>query len=149
MKTLTIKQPWASLIIKGIKDVENRRWVIPGQLPAAVLIHAGKILDADALEYLRNGDNEDCRLAQEAIRNKVLPAYAYLPTSAILGYVTFKECVTNSDSPWAIPGENHWIIDEVYEFDKPIKPVSGKQGLFDTRGISMDKMPAGHFVKKR
>ncbi len=26
MKLLTIKQPWASLICLGIKDVENRTW---------------------------------------------------------------------------------------------------------------------------
>ena len=26
MKLLTIKQPWASLICMGIKDVENRTW---------------------------------------------------------------------------------------------------------------------------
>lgn len=26
MKALTIKQPWASLIVHGIKDIENRTW---------------------------------------------------------------------------------------------------------------------------
>lgn len=26
MKAITIKQPWASLIVEGIKDVENRSW---------------------------------------------------------------------------------------------------------------------------
>ena len=26
MKTLTIKQPWATLIAMGIKDIENRTW---------------------------------------------------------------------------------------------------------------------------
>ena len=26
MKALTIKQPWASLIASGIKDIENRTW---------------------------------------------------------------------------------------------------------------------------
>ena len=26
LKAFTIKQPWASLIIKDIKDIENRTW---------------------------------------------------------------------------------------------------------------------------
>ena len=26
MKALSIKQPWASLIAHGIKDIENRNW---------------------------------------------------------------------------------------------------------------------------
>lgn len=26
MKALSIKQPWASLIAQGIKDIENRTW---------------------------------------------------------------------------------------------------------------------------
>ena len=26
MKAITIKQPWASLIVHGIKDIENRTW---------------------------------------------------------------------------------------------------------------------------
>ena len=27
MKAITIKQPWASLIVHGIKDIENRTWM--------------------------------------------------------------------------------------------------------------------------
>lgn len=26
MKALTIRQPWATLIVKGIKKIENRSW---------------------------------------------------------------------------------------------------------------------------
>lgn len=26
MKAITIKQPWASLIVEGVKDIENRTW---------------------------------------------------------------------------------------------------------------------------
>lgn len=28
MKAITIKQPWASLIVHGIKDIENRTWPV-------------------------------------------------------------------------------------------------------------------------
>ena len=39
MKAITIKQPWASLIVEGIKDIENRTWKT--SFRGRVLIHAG------------------------------------------------------------------------------------------------------------
>ena len=30
MKAITIKQPWASLIVYGLKDIENRNWKTEG-----------------------------------------------------------------------------------------------------------------------
>ena len=39
MKTLSVKQPWASLICSGIKDIENRTWKT--KFRGRVLIHAG------------------------------------------------------------------------------------------------------------
>lgn len=49
MKAITIKQPWASLIVHGIKDIENRTWPCPKKyLGQRVLIHAsGKPLNYD------------------------------------------------------------------------------------------------------
>lgn len=40
MKTLSIRQPYATLICSGVKDVENRSWNT--QLRGRVLIHASK-----------------------------------------------------------------------------------------------------------
>ena len=43
MKAISIKQPWASLIAHGIKDIENRTWKCPKKyLGQRVLIHAAK-----------------------------------------------------------------------------------------------------------
>ena len=39
MKAISIKQPWASLIAYGIKDIENRTWRT--NYRGRVLIHAG------------------------------------------------------------------------------------------------------------
>lgn len=33
MKAISIKQPWASLIAHGIKDIENRTWRCPKKYP--------------------------------------------------------------------------------------------------------------------
>ena len=42
MKLLTIKQPWASLICLGIKDVENRTWRQNSLIGERLLIMASK-----------------------------------------------------------------------------------------------------------
>lgn len=39
MKTISIKQPWASLIVEGVKDIENRTWRT--KFRGRVLVHAG------------------------------------------------------------------------------------------------------------
>ena len=44
MKVITIKQPWASLIVHGIKDIENRTWPCPKKdLGQRVLIHSSAV----------------------------------------------------------------------------------------------------------
>ena len=40
MKALSIRQPWAWLIVNGHKDIENRSW--PTRFRGPVLIHAAK-----------------------------------------------------------------------------------------------------------
>jgi len=43
MKILSIRQPWASLIISGVKDVENRTW--PTNYRGVILVHASQRAD--------------------------------------------------------------------------------------------------------
>lgn len=40
MKALSIRQPWATLILRGGKDIENRVWRTKQR--GTVLIHASK-----------------------------------------------------------------------------------------------------------
>lgn len=45
MKTISIKQPWASLIAHGIKDIENRTWKCSQKyIGQRVLIHVAKTI---------------------------------------------------------------------------------------------------------
>lgn len=48
MKCLTVKQPWASLIIEGYKQYEFRSWKT--NYRGKILIHAGKTLEKDMLD---------------------------------------------------------------------------------------------------
>ena len=47
MKTLSLKQPWAELILQGKKKIELRKWNT--NLRGEFLIHASKILDDKAM----------------------------------------------------------------------------------------------------
>ena len=48
MKAISIKQPWASLIAHGIKDIENRTWKCPQKyIGQKILIHASKVRTKD------------------------------------------------------------------------------------------------------
>jgi hypothetical protein len=40
VKALTVRQPWASLIVRGQKVIENRGWATDHRGP--LLIHAGR-----------------------------------------------------------------------------------------------------------
>ena len=48
MKVITIKQPFASLIIAGLKEYEFRTWKTNYRGP--ILIHAGKGIDKNAMK---------------------------------------------------------------------------------------------------
>ena len=55
MKAITIKQPYASLIVEGIKDIENRTWKT--NYRGRILIHAGK---DNLIKNLKYGDDITC-----------------------------------------------------------------------------------------
>lgn len=52
MKVLTIKEPWASLIINGYKEYEFRNWKT--NYRGKILIHAGKNIEQKQLEKFKD-----------------------------------------------------------------------------------------------
>jgi hypothetical protein len=50
---LSIRQPWAELIVRGYKDVEVRTWCDPYRGP--IWLHTGSKLDEVAFEYFQMG----------------------------------------------------------------------------------------------
>lgn len=87
MRALSIRQPWAWLIVNGHKDVENRDW--PTDWRGEFLVHAGK-----------STAELDVAIAQ--VRD-VFPSIA-LPTQyelgGVIGVATLTGCFTELESPW-------------------------------------------------
>ena len=97
MKAITIRQPWASLIAHGIKDIENRTWKCPAKhIGTRVLIHAA----------VKTSDFWDCPnygIVHNHIREvtKYGTDYSKYNTMAIIGSVEIVDCVINHTSIWA------------------------------------------------
>lgn len=110
MRALTIRQPWASLIICGAKDVENRTWTTRYRGPLAV--HAGHRFDQDLQVWQRRiAATVDC-----------------FPRGAVIGVVDLIDVVRDSRSRWAEPTSYHWVLANPRAIE-PV-PVRGRLGLW-------------------
>ena len=76
LKALSIKQPWAWLIVNGWKDVENRSWNT--HYRGRVLIHAGKTMDNLGLETI-------AQIEKSLGLDIPIPALQDLPRGGIVG----------------------------------------------------------------
>ena len=129
MKAISIKQPWASLIAHGIKDIENRTWKCPQKyIGQRVLIHAGKKSD----EFW-NYPREIYTQVDEFLRklSKSGTDWSCYPFGAIIGSVVIADCVQNHPSVWAEKGCWNWVLKDAVLFDKPILNVKGKLSFWE------------------
>lgn len=149
-KAISIKQPWASLIVAGIKDIENRTWATKYRGP--LLIHAGAFDPGEIYQYLNH--------QQVAAMSKIWGLIPKLHRSAIIGQVDIVDCVINHPSVWAERTEGYeehikdfwgnknwrkesqskpiynWVLANPVQFDEPILNVKGKLSLWEWEGKS-------------
>jgi hypothetical protein len=144
MKTITIRQPWANLIIDGIKDIENRSWKCPEKyIGKRILIHVSKKganfwrsdVSKQVDDYLRSQNNEYLSMR-----------------GCIIGSVEIIDCVINHSSIWAEKSEfspyqgpngepnegltptYNWVLANPIKFKTPI-PAKGKLSFWDYNSI--------------
>lgn len=119
-RIITVRQPWATAIIRAGKDVENRSW--PTSYRGRLWIHAGRIRDPVEIEGL-----DDEQLSRDA--------------GHVLGHVTLIDVIRDSPSAWARPGQWHWILSDA----RPVRafPRRGAIGLqrmtqtWETHGLTV------------
>jgi hypothetical protein len=136
MKALSIKQPWAWLICKGYKDIENRGWPIGRSpqhgpyksqraeftlvLPARVYVHAGKqhdYCDATFQFLIKRGHT----MLKEWMTKEQF--------GAIIGEVDITGCVDRSASPWFV-GKYGFTLANPELYEKPVQ-LRGQLGFFN------------------
>lgn len=127
MKTLSIRQPWASLIIAGIKPVENRTWKSNYRGP--LLIHASKKFDHEGLKWVAGKYEYDLfhpdyqiALASQEERG------------GIIGSVNMIDCVTHHPSEWFF-GPYGFVFEDPKEL--PFLPCPGKLSFFEVEYVPL------------
>jgi hypothetical protein len=125
MITLSVRQPWAWLIVNGHKEIENRVW--PTAFRGQVLIHAGKTMPR---KYY---DEVATELAVYLGRQApVMPAYEALERGGVVGVTTITDCIQDSDSFW-FGGPYGFVLADSRPL--PFHPVNGQLGFFDVQGV--------------
>lgn len=119
MKALSIRQPWAWLIVNGYKDVENRNW--KSSYRGTLLIHTGKTPDDIWREHFKEYINPQSF-------TKMMEAWETMPLGGIVGMVRMVDCVTECSSKWFV-GEYGFLFDRQNRLE--FKPMKGQLGIFD------------------
>ena len=123
MKVLTIREPWASLIVNGYKEYEFRSWKT--NYRGKILIHTSSIMDKDMLDKFKDYNLD------------------YI-TGAIIGEVEIVDCILidkefNDDlirkNPIVYEKSNYtetyaWKLENIKRYDDVIY-TKGKLGLWN------------------
>jgi len=123
MKALTIKEPWATLIIEGYKGYEFRSWKT--NYRGKILIHAGMTLECDNAEKFKDYNLNYSK-------------------GAIIGEAEITDCIfvtkefndsLRKINPLVYGKSGHiekyaWKLENVKKYDKPIY-IKGKLGLWN------------------
>lgn len=149
MKALSIKQPWASLIAHGIKDIENRTWKT--HFRGRIFIHASA---KSVVKKVNEISLREIGFTTQMIDNANEKLFAFMYhkdltiTSAIIGEVDIIDCVINHPSVWAEQTDisksrqttsgvfvdkpiYNWVLANPVLYDKPILNVKGKLSFWE------------------
>lgn len=123
MKTLSIRHPWAWLIIHAGKDIENRQW--NSRYRGPLLIHA-------SASFTR-AEYKDALDTATAIGVANFPTAEHLKESSggIIGVVDIIDCVDKSDSPWFF-GKYGLCLTGARAL--PFTPCKGQLGIWNYEG---------------
>jgi len=115
LPVLSVRQPWAWLIVNGFKDVENRprRTLYRGPL----LIQAG----ANRANFTEEATEDISQLHGLRVPDE-------LDFGGIVGVVDVVDCVTRHPSPWHERGLFAWVLENPRRL--PFRECKGQLGLF-------------------
>lgn len=109
---LSIRVPWATMIVKAIKDVENRGWAPNYKGP--LIIHASKTIDKQALGHYAD--------EYEWINGN-------LATGCLIGHVILDRVSKEQTSPWHMDGKIGLYLKDAVEWKNPL-PWRGQPSIF-------------------
>ncbi len=132
INTLSLLQPWASLVVMGLKKIETRSWRTPYRGP--LLIHAslgkkGRILATEPpfSKFIRDFDSLPFgAIIGQVELEDILPVEQLFYSKAKLDVLTLEE---RAFGDYTQGCRYAWMFAEAIQYDDPI-PVKGGLGLW-------------------
>ncbi|CAN7361677.1 ASCH domain-containing protein [Acidovorax sp. LjRoot118] len=118
---LSIRQPWAWLIVNGFKDIENRDW--PTNFRGEMLVHASQTMTR------RYYDGTVEVLQMLGLYPPSLPTYESLERGGLVGWTRVVDCVEHHPSPWKMDGGHGFVLRDSRPI--PFVPYKGRLGFFN------------------
>lgn len=122
---ISLRQPWAAFMVRGIKRIENRRWKTSRR--GWVLVHASK-------GWNRGEAEDDFELAQRIMTHAGMgrPDFGLDEVRSARGGITgafrIVDCVDESDDPYFF-GPYGFVVDRSVRLPT-IVPCKGSLGFF-------------------
>lgn len=134
MKALSVRQPWAWLIVEGFKPIENRSWPPPRDMVGKwIMIHAAKA--CTEREYA-----EACTFAIKAGQVANIPPLDRLRRGGVIGCVKLARIVRSSPSKWFV-GKWGWVLTDPLPL--PFRRCPGQLGFFDPQYLESSSYIGG------
>lgn len=121
LRVLTLREPYAWLVVNGFKDVENRTWL--SHYTGRVLIHSAKVVD-EHFDRVANYAGTHFGI--------VVPDREELEVNncgRLVGVAHFGKMFKPLESPWYQPGKWAWPISWAFAVH-PGPVIRGKQGFW-------------------
>jgi hypothetical protein len=114
LRALSLRQPWAWLVVNGYKDIENRSWRTNHRGP--LLIHASSNLT----EFSETAAMVETKYHIRVPEN--------VEAGSIVGVVDVVDCVKTHASKWKFRNQWGWVLENPRRL--PYRQCKGFVGLF-------------------
>ena len=129
MKVLTIREPWASLIVNGYKEYEFRSWKT--NYRGKILIHAGLKLETGIIERFKEYNLEYQKgviIGEADLVDCILVDNNFISELREINPIVYRQ--SNHDETYA------WKLENIKKYDKVIY-ATGQLGLWNYDGIGV------------
>ena len=125
MKALSLRQPWAWLVVHGGKLIENRRWNT--RFRGQFMIHAAQGMTAT--EYL-----DACAFARRVSPSLEVPPFEQIKRGGFVGRARLVDVIdpcigVRCAHPWHMPEQFGFVLEDVEPVE--FKPARGALNFFE------------------
>lgn len=124
MKALSFRDPWATLIALGLKDIENRTWRT--NFRGRVYIHVSQIFDQHGWGDIVTSNSTTLHVLDFVVDTN----WDKRPRGAIIGEVDIVDCVQFSTSLW-FTGPHGLVLSNAKMYNTPILNMKGYLRFFE------------------